>query len=88
MITRKKKGKQDRALGAALDRLQLGDKPYFAEATMETWKQRVKRLEMKMNVLAPELVATSFELHERALQFLRKKIEKIIVEEARRAREK
>lgn len=57
-----------------LEKVELAPKVYYAKETLLTWRNRIKRLETKMNVLAPDLVMLSFLLHEKALEILKSKV--------------
>lgn len=48
----------------------------MAEKTLNNWGQRLKRIEMKMTALDPELVSLSISLHERAINLVFDKIVK------------
>jgi len=50
--------------------LNLDFKPYLCAETMTTWGKRLRRIEQKLNVLHPELIALSIELHARALDMI------------------
>mmetsp|Transcript_21598 Transcript_21598/g.33255 ORF Transcript_21598/g.33255 Transcript_21598/m.33255 type:complete len:84 (-) Transcript_21598:107-358(-) len=51
-------------------------KPYFCNKTIKTWESRLRRIEMKMTVLAPDLVALSLSIHEESLNILLRKLDK------------
>ena len=64
-----------RASNAQMQELPLYDlKPYFCK--LSEWERRLDRLEQKMACLSPQLVALSFELHEKGIQLLISKITK------------
>ena len=58
------------------EEMDIDIKPYFCRKTIKTWESRLRRLEMKMTVLSPDLVSVSLRIHELSLGILIKKLEK------------
>ena len=55
---------------AILSTLNIDFKPYLCGKTLHTWGLRIKRLEQKMNIVHPELIALALELNWEALNML------------------
>ena len=82
-LVKRKKPRLVRRDAEQLCQLGLDLKPYFLDKTLAEWEQRIGRLEQKANVLAPELVALSMTLHERALELVHTKLKKYLAVESR-----
>ena len=82
-LVKRKKPRLVRRDAEQLCQLGLDLKPYFLDKTLAEWEQRIGRLEQKANVLAPELVALSMTLHERALELVHTKLKKYLAIESR-----
>lgn len=75
-IQKKKIDRKQQLEKQVIEYLNLDFKPYMAEKTLNNWGQRLKRIEMKMTALDPELVSLSISLHERAINLVFDKIVK------------
>jgi hypothetical protein len=82
-VVKRKKEKLKKQDWALMTTMSLDTKPYFPEQTLREWELRLQRLEQKMNVLAPQLVALSFVLHERALALVSDKLKRYLAREMR-----